>query len=485
MGVNADGKEEYYVEDMPKHLTLLCANAYCTDGCAVLFEDGGLVLRMTKAELAALKEFLSSYPVKKHLVVNNRTYEVDHQATPEALTVIEVDEERARDPVQEDAHSGIASRFFNTKVNVSNQEERILTLLMTGLTFRDLYMHVKNKSLSGLPPDLTAAGLNRFAHKFGRTPDILNMANPINIRDATGLRDPPIDPTRPGERIEIDGMQSPYNMRETVPGSSLVSASVTTKKLPTHGGAVASIICVDCYSSFVMGKLVISVANPEVFVEGFLERYKLDHWPVSGIAADSGIVTNAQFQVMTTKVEQLCTRWNVQKLERALPYNHARITGQVEIEIQIVKKLIRMAITLILRNPNFPVLGFTTMTIFKLWGEFELWALVVINLKPCPRFPLKTRWEVFYGQVPNMQDIRLLLIGCILIVVRSPQAENVQGTVYDGITTNETYTSVGLYVGPSLSTPGAARVAVMSNSKCRILITNNFRAGTDGGGLNV
>ena len=80
-----------------------------------------------------------------------------------------------------------------------------------------------------------------------------------------------------------------------------------------------------------------------------------------------------------------------------------------------------------------------------------------------------------------MQDIRLLPIGCILIVVRSPQAENVQRTVYDGITTNETYTSVGLYVGPSLSTPGAARVAVMSNSRCLILITNNFRAGTDGG----
>ena len=57
MGVNVDGKDEYYVEDMPTHLTLLCANAYCTDGCAVLFEDGGLVLKMTKAELAALKDF--------------------------------------------------------------------------------------------------------------------------------------------------------------------------------------------------------------------------------------------------------------------------------------------------------------------------------------------------------------------------------------------------------------------------------------------
>ena len=58
--------------------------------------------------------------------------------------------------------------------------------------------------------------------------------------------------------------------------------------------------------------------------------------------------------------------------------------------------------------------------------------------------------------------------------------------MYDGVTSNETYTSIGLYVGPAApATPGAARVAVMSNSKCRILITNNFRAGTDGGGLNV
>ena len=37
----------------------------------------------------------------------------------------------------EEALKGTASRFFNTKVNVSNQEGRILTLLMTGLTFHD------------------------------------------------------------------------------------------------------------------------------------------------------------------------------------------------------------------------------------------------------------------------------------------------------------------------------------------------------------
>ena len=269
------------------------------------------------------------------------------------------------------------------------------------------------------------------------------MANPINVRDATGLRDPPKELTRPGERIEIDCMQSDYNLRESVPGNESIAASVKTKKLPTHGGAITAVVCVGCYSSYLMGCLVASVADPEVFVEGFLARYQLDNWPVTGLAADSGIVTNAQFQVMTTKVEQLCMRWNVQQLERALPYSHARITGSVEIEIQMIKKLIRMAVTLILRNPNFYVLGLKPITIFKLWGEFFLWAISVINLKPCPRFQMKSRYEVYHGIIPNMQDIRLLPIGCVLIVVRNPAIKNTAGVKYDGVIVNENTGMVG------------------------------------------
>ncbi len=150
---------------------------------------------------------------------------------------------------------------------------------------------------------------------YYRRPEILNLAIPINVRDATGLRDPPKDPDHVGERIEIDVMQSDDNLRESVPGTASDAASLKTNKLPTHGGAVAAVVCVDCYPPYVMGKLVKSVADPEVFVEQFLNRYKLENWTVSGLAADSGVVTNAQFQVMTTKVEDLCARWHVQQLE--------------------------------------------------------------------------------------------------------------------------------------------------------------------------
>jgi hypothetical protein len=126
------------------------------------------------------------------------------------------------------------------------------------------------------------------------------------------------------------------------------------------------------------------------------------------------------------------------------------------------------------------------MAVFKLWGELFHWALIIVNLKPCPLFPDKTRWEVYYGIIPNMQDIRLLPIGCILIVVRVPSAEQDGGVVLTaGVVVNEQYGQVGIYVGPSIPTPGAARVAVMSNGKLKILVTSNFRSGSDGGGLNI
>ena len=68
-------------------------------------------------------------------------------------------------------------------------------------------------------------------------------------------------------------------------------------------------------------------------------------------------------------------------------YSHARVTGSVEREIGLIQNLIRVAVTPILRNPNFPALDFTPPMIFKLWREFALWAVIIINLKPCPRIP--------------------------------------------------------------------------------------------------
>ena len=56
--MNEDGK-------MSTDLTLLCANAYYRDGCAVPFGDSGLVLRMSEDELLELKTFPQNYNAVK------------------------------------------------------------------------------------------------------------------------------------------------------------------------------------------------------------------------------------------------------------------------------------------------------------------------------------------------------------------------------------------------------------------------------------
>ena len=469
-GLNHDQKMEYYVADMPSNLTLLCANAYCQEGCAVLFAQDGLVLSMTEGEVTALREFIDKYPVVKRLKVANRTYEVDQSSSNPS----------SEQPV-EHAFNSTASRYFNTKVNVSNQTERILTLLMTGLTFRDWNLHVKHGSLEGIPPDLTVHGLSKFEYRYGRTPDIVRLAHPTNVHDSTGLRTEREIPTCPGHRIEVDCMSSDYNIRESLPATAKKAAHVRTQMLPTHGGAIAGAVCVDCYSSFVFGKLLKSVAHPEIFVENFLNRLKLDGVHVSTLAADGGVVTNSMFQVLTTKVETLCQQWGVTTIERSEPYSHARVTGSVERELGLIQNLIRMAVTLILRNPNFPALGFTPLMIFKLWGEFFLWAVIIINLKPCPRIPEKSRYEVYYGKKPNMQNIRLLPIGCVIVVTRVPDSTDTLGGVFD----NQKSGQIGLYVGPSMVTPGCVRVAVVTRGTLKILTTGNFQSASDGGGLNI
>ena len=162
VGTNADGKLEYYVSSMPSHLTLLSAHDYVKDGAAVLFPDDGVVLRLTDTEREALQQFIKAFQVSKHLTVKNRTYEVANQVS-EGINV-------------EQAMNNTATRYFNSKVHVSNKEERILSMLLMGFTHKDLYDMTTAQCIDGLPRDLTKHALNQFSHRHGTSPDILQLA---------------------------------------------------------------------------------------------------------------------------------------------------------------------------------------------------------------------------------------------------------------------------------------------------------------------
>eukprot|EP01034_Spumella_vulgaris_P034104 gene34104-42052_t len=457
VGSNRDNKREYYVEDMPSDLVLLCAQIYASDGAAVLYKDSGVVLKLDAEELQDLKQLISEYTVFKKLKVVNRTYEIDNS-------------------VGEEAMSSTAARYFNSKVHVSNSSQRILTMLLTGMSFQDLYTSVKNHSLSGFHPDLTLAALNHFEHKYGRTPDIVRMANPANFRSRSGLMSSD-DIEKVGQRVEMDVMFSDYN--ETVSGK--------TKKLPSHGGAVAGAVAVDCLSGRVWGSLLKYTAKSEEYVQDCITDFELNGVQIELLAADSGVNPQSMFQVMTGTVERLLQQKKI-KSERAEPFNHSRGTPVVERAIRSIKELIRLAMLYITTNPNFGSLGFTKVSVLKLWGELFYWSINVINMKPCPSRPEITRYEAFYGKKPNIQNIRLLPIFSVVLLYRDAESIVVgesSETSKITYTTNQPQNRIGLYVGPSMKTVGAIRAAVMSGSHLSIVVTSKFTAATDGGGLNI
>ena len=453
VGVNADGKLEYYVSSMPTHLTLLSAHDYVKDGAAVLFPDDGVVLRLTDTEREALQQFIKTFEVSKQLLVKNRTYEVAHHVT-EGVQI-------------EQAMNNTATRYFNSKVHVSNKEERILSMLLMGFTHKDLYDMVTSGSVNGLPRDLTKHALNQFSHRHGTSPDILQLARPNLAGNIKGYMAPKPTLTHVGQRVEADYMFTDFNM----------VVSKRTVKIPTLGGAIAGFVTVDCHSDYVHGNLVASVADSVEQIKHVHQQYKRDGHTIRTFAGDGGVIIQSEYRVLLPAAQQYLLKEKI-KPEVGEPYNHDHGNEVVERIIRALKESILMAIMYILNNPNFKLIGFTQHEIFQLWGELFNWAIIMWNLKTCPSNSKVTKWEIYHGFKPDLRTIRLLPIFSVLYVLRSSKTNN-------PVSTNKRYWKRGLYVGPSVIVPGSIRVAIKTNKRIKIVTTSNFKGVSDGGALQI
>lgn len=472
VGANSDNRMEYFLSSMPRNLVLLSGHEYAKEGAAVLFPEDGRVVQLTVEEQDALREFLRPFPTVKELIVKNRTYEV--RDAPPATTT-----SPAPSAVRPDeAHSTTATRYFNSKINVSNQQERVLAHLLTGMSFKDTYSALRHGSIAGLPRDLTLQALNNYEHNFGTNPPVLQLARPNLAGNTKGYNAPRPVLVRVGQRVEADFMESEIN--DIVPTAAAGGARRAAKsgpaprarKLATHGGAIAAFVTVDSYSGFVHGRLVQSLSNCVTHVEYINAKYQTAGHQISLFAADQGVLSQSLFQVMTPEVEQYLLNNRIES-ECAMPHNHNYGTSRIERTLRTSQELIRFALLYILYNPNFATFGFTKIQILKLWGELFYWSLLLINLKQSPADPTKTKYEVFYGRKPDLREFPLLPIFSSLYVLR------VSGNA--DLNSVHQFWQKGLYVGPSRKTVGAVRVAVVTNGTLHIITSNNIKAVSDGG----
>jgi len=479
VGLNVDNKKEYLVPHMPKQLVLLCGHAYASDGAAILTKDGGMIIKLDENELEQFLAFASQYPILKRLKVRNNTYEIDDSIIDSlpsddddfgyAAEELSYMSQLTDDCAEFVYSSNTATKHFNTKVHLSNNSEVVFMLLMMGLSLNDWYKHVKNGSLGGIPPSVTPQLLNNFVHKHGKTPDIIRLAIPIIPGNRSGLMDPPEELVRRGQRVELDGFDSDYNEIDKSSDDGKV------RKLETHGGAVTSALAIDCWSGYSILHLLKAPVNSVKLIEKTVDEFDVFKVRIELLAADQGVLSQSKFQVMKPAAVKRCEELGIQ-IEVSEPYNHSRGTATVERTIRTIKELGRMAMLVILRNPNFHTLGFTKLDILKLWGEVFKWAVVISNLKPSQRDPTKSKYELFVGKKPNMQNIRLLPIFSVIFILRNAEALS---------SSHQMRRVIALYVGPAMNTPGAIRAVYKTGDRVEITRTSRITSTSDGGGLNV
>lgn len=224
-------------------------------------------------------------------------------------------------------------------------------------------------------------------------------------------------------------------------------------------------MAVDSFSGYTLTILLKTTANAEDFIDKFLHNFKNAHHTVRHIAADQGVISTTKFDIIPPALRQKLHAQGI-TTEVIEPYNHSRGGARVERTIRSIKELVRLAIQLVINNPNLPPLGFTEEQLLRCWGEFVHWATVVHNMKPSRNDKTKSRHEVVLGRKPNMQNIHLLPKGSVKLINREPTSTS--QTARHG--SMQMYNVPAIYVGPSLATPGAIRAVVANSDKKTVSI---------------
>ena len=474
---NKDGFRELYVSSMPKDLLLVSAQHYIKHfGGSFLHADGGILFRYKyeggKEELEDW--FNNNVDVVGKITEVNSTYEIemtepsDHKMQTDTETMMTAYSATSLDSEiewrLELAYS--ATKFFNSIPQVSNEQERVIGMLMSGLSMNDLRSMVKNKSVTGLDKRITEQSLNSVSKDFGTTISHKQLALPYQARKGKGYFAEPEKLTHCGQLVEMDYADALWNFQDE---------KGNTRKLPTAGGAVCMFTCVDAFSGYAWGALGKNKKDSLAWVTRCSEFYERLNHPMKTVSADQNIHIRSNHQVIVPAVDKFLSE---KRIEKRSVENYLHNNGGQHIErfFRSEHELQLYAIIHILQIPQFDKLGFTETQVKSLWGELYHWAKFIINLKECPNVPGKTKWEVFHGYMCDLKRYRLLpILCCCLVLRRTPNKLGI----------NRTFWQRGLYCGPDMEVNGAIRAAVVEKGVVKIVVTSTLKSVSEGLGPDL
>jgi hypothetical protein len=220
--------------------------------------------------------------------------------------------------------------------------------------------------------------------------------------------------------------------------------------------------------------------NPLPLVQATVQAQTVCNYIPSIFAADQGVISQSLYRVSIPAVQKYLREHTPPIIpEYGEAYNHNNGSPHIEHVIMQIKELFRFAILYLLRNPNFATtFHFTCKQCLRLWGELFYLAIMIIDLKPAYNNPTIKRYEAYLQTKPDLRAIRLLPIFSTLYVLRRTANIELQSQQHD-------FWQLDLYVGPSLSVPGAICAAVLINGAVHIITTSAIEGVSDGGQVSV
>jgi hypothetical protein len=109
-----------------------------------------------------------------------------------------------------------AVKYFNTKINVTNTEERILAYLISGMTIDSMNAAIRNGAIAGIHPDITITSLNRFVHSHGHSVDAFQLAVPNKEGNKKRYMSKPQELVQCGQLVEIDSIWTLISMKNQI-----------------------------------------------------------------------------------------------------------------------------------------------------------------------------------------------------------------------------------------------------------------------------
>jgi hypothetical protein len=468
MGRNKDGVMELRVEGMAPRLVLLSLAQYASKGVFVANGNGGSVFQVPEEVMTEVLEDLRlRYKEILKVQVVNGVYEVVERGEDLAASV-----ESLKEDVQESAM--LSTHFFNSKLQFTDAEQVILGNMLMPFTFRALKKMVQKKLVTGLDPRLTPEAFDEFEKNHGTTPEFFQGSLKKLMGNLKADEGAPLDPKVVGEYVSIDSMFPDYNQRK----------GEKTEKIPTVGGATGAKLVVDGCSGFLMLKLFSKGTKSEEVIKWLFQSYESVGHKVKMVGADSWEVSVSDLRLFDTEDLQLIFNRGARFMPTEA-HNHSNGGQWYENGIMLVKQRTRGCFRFVFANPHVFEMGWTVPYLCKLWGEAFHNAVNAINLTESPRNPGKSRWEVFLGEKPDMQQIRML-----------PMFAVVQVWNYNG--DKEHYTGQphfveGLVCGTDMKPPlqmpahGVIRAAILDKvtKKIKVVATSKYLPPTLGGGLNI